>query len=72
MRSERRHELQTNALADWLGTVIERVQPYQTSLLGVVLLAAMLAVGGAWWRYHAAARPPRRGKRCFPAIRTCG
>ena len=56
MKSERRHELQTNALADWLGTTIERVRPYETTLLGVALLAAMLAVAGAWWRYHSAAQ----------------
>ncbi len=54
MKSERRHELQTNALADWLGTEIERVRPYQTTLLGVVLLLALLAVAGAYWKYHSA------------------
>ena len=42
MKSERRHELTTNALADWLAGIIERIRPYQTTLLGVVLLAVLL------------------------------
>ena len=45
MKSERRHELQTNALADWIGEAIERIRPYQTTLLGVALLV-MLLIGG--------------------------
>ena len=46
MKSERRHELQTNALADWLGETIERIRPYQTTLLGVALLTLLL-IGAA-------------------------
>ncbi len=46
MKSERRHELHTNALADWLGGIIERIRPYQTTLLGVVLLAGLLIAVG--------------------------
>ena len=34
MRSERRHELQTNALAEWIGEAIERIRPYQTDPAG--------------------------------------
>ena len=41
MKSERRHELTTNALADWLGGIIEWIRPYQTTLLGIVLLATL-------------------------------
>ena len=44
MKSERRHELTTNALADWLGGIIEWIRPYQTTLLGIVLLATLCAV----------------------------
>jgi tetratricopeptide (TPR) repeat protein len=42
MRSERRHELTTNALADWLGGILQWIRPYQTTLLGIVLLAMLL------------------------------
>lgn len=45
MKTERRHELQTNELADWLGQHLEQVRPYgNIVLLGVV---AVLAIGGA-------------------------
>jgi tetratricopeptide (TPR) repeat protein len=48
MKSERRHELQTNTLADWLGAVIDRIRPYQTTMLGVVLLLLLLILGGTY------------------------
>ncbi|MGO8688924.1 MAG: tetratricopeptide repeat protein [Thermoguttaceae bacterium] len=42
MKSERRHELTTNVLADWLAGIAERIRPYQTTLLGILLLAILL------------------------------
>jgi predicted negative regulator of RcsB-dependent stress response len=55
MKSERRHELQHNALADWLATTYQQVQPYQNLILGVVLLLAvgMLAYRVWDWQSHA-------------------
>jgi tetratricopeptide (TPR) repeat protein len=48
MKSERRHELQQNELADWLGEKIEATKPYATQIaLGVVLV--VLAIFGAAW-----------------------
>lgn len=46
MKTERRHELQTNELADWLGKQIEGIRPYSKTILGVVVLAgaAMVAL----------------------------
>jgi tetratricopeptide (TPR) repeat protein len=46
MKTERRHELQTNVLADWLGHQIEAVRPYTNALLAtvLVLVAASLAI----------------------------
>ena len=44
MKTERRHELHTNALADWLADQIERIRPYSHLLAGVVL-AAVVAAG---------------------------
>jgi hypothetical protein len=49
MKSQRRHELEHNELADWLAKNIAAVRPYQNLLLGIVVL---LAIGGmifAWW-----------------------
>jgi hypothetical protein len=44
MKTQRRHELQTNELADYLGTHLQRIQPYSTHLMvGVIALAVLLA-----------------------------
>ena len=44
MKTERRHELQTNALADWLGDKIKSVQPYAKTIVGVAILALVSVV----------------------------
>ncbi len=45
MRTERRHELHTNVLTDWLGVQIDRLRPYSrlatAAALGVVVLAGV-------------------------------
>jgi hypothetical protein len=43
MKSEQRHKLQTNKLADTLGHEIEYVKPYFKTILGIVI--AVIAVG---------------------------
>lgn len=47
MKSERRHELETNELADWLGHATERVQPYLKTILAGVLVAVLVLAGRA-------------------------
>src|SRR5210317_150148 len=48
MKSQKRHELQTNELADHLGRYMQAIQPYQNLVLfGVV--AAIVIVGGVLW-----------------------
>lgn len=43
MKTERRHEMQTNVLADWLGHSIEQTRPY-AKLLAFGLLAIVLLI----------------------------
>ena len=45
MKSERRHELETNDLADWLGHASTTVQPYFKTVLAAVLLLIAVLVG---------------------------
>jgi hypothetical protein len=40
MKTQRRHELQTNELADWLGQKIEAIRPYTKAILGVAVVVA--------------------------------
>lgn len=42
MKTERRHELKHNDLADWIAQTGERLRPYATGILGVVLALVML------------------------------
>jgi len=44
MKSDRRHELQTNYLADQLGTAASTGKPYATWLVGGLIAAAVLAL----------------------------
>ncbi|MEQ8790693.1 MAG: hypothetical protein RIC55_30630 [Pirellulaceae bacterium] len=44
MKSERRHELQTNVLADWMGHQIDAVKPYWQVIVGVLVGAVLVVV----------------------------
>jgi predicted negative regulator of RcsB-dependent stress response len=55
MKSERRHELEQNELADWLAKTIESSKPYQNTILGVILLMVLGFAGYTWWTRHSSA-----------------
>ena len=44
MKTERRHELQTNKLSDWLGHEIEQLRPHGKKLLAVGILGAVVVI----------------------------
>lgn len=48
MKTKRRHELQTNILADWLGRQIELVRPYAKWILGAAIAVAVIGTA-AWY-----------------------
>ena len=56
MKSERRHELQHNLLADWLAKSAERIKPYQNIILATVLLVVVAVAGYVLWSKESAAR----------------
>jgi len=49
MKSERRHELEKNELAEWLVKSVEGIKPYTNWILGTVLLVAVATASYAWW-----------------------
>src|SRR5262245_43607847 len=49
MKSERRHELQQNELADWLGEKIEALKPQATLIATIALVVVVVIVAGTWW-----------------------
>ena len=50
MKSERRHELQHNDLADWFLTTYESMLPYRTVIIFGTLLVVVAAVAWTIWR----------------------
>ena len=58
MKAEKRHELQTNVVADWLGKNVQAIQPYLKGLTLVVALVAVIAV--ALW-YNVGRRKAESG-----------
>ena len=56
MKSERRHELQHNELAEWLFKTGEQVKPYQNLLLALAAAVVVAIVGYSWWVRHATTR----------------
>ena len=51
MKSERRHELQHNTLADWLVNASETIKPYQNQILAAVTLIVVAIAGYALWSH---------------------
>lgn len=49
MKTERRHELQTNDLADWLGKKLETIEPYGRVIVGVIVGLMVLAGVYMYW-----------------------
>ena len=45
MKTERRHELQTNQLANWIGHQFDHVKPHGKTVLGAAILGAAVIVG---------------------------
>lgn len=54
MKSERRHELQHNELADWIAKAALTIKPYQNMLFGGVLAVVVVIVGYTAWARMAA------------------
>jgi hypothetical protein len=70
MKSERRHELQHNTLADWLVKSSESIKPYQNQILaGVTLLVVLVAVY-VWWSRYSESRTTDSWNQFYVAMET--
>lgn len=49
MKSEERHKLQQNDLADTLAKIVETLKPYQNGILGGILLILVVILLTRWW-----------------------
>jgi len=64
MKAQRRHELQTNALADWLSKTIEQIKPH----VNTILIGAVLVVGAAAAVMYLAGRSDQRAAQAWNAF----
>ena len=48
MKSQHRHDLETNELAKRLNTLIEQIRPYSTPVLSVVIAVLVVIIGWSW------------------------
>jgi tetratricopeptide (TPR) repeat protein len=56
MKSERRHELQHNELAEWLVNAFETIKPYQNIVLAAVAAILVAVLGYTLWSRDVASR----------------
>ncbi|HEY1598218.1 MAG TPA: hypothetical protein VGG64_01360 [Pirellulales bacterium] len=68
MKTERRHELHHNALADWLGDQIDRIRPYSRIFLGVLLAAVTVGLLYTYLSKQSARQIEQGWQRYFTAI----
>lgn len=69
MKTERRHELATNDLADWLGDKIEELKPYSTAIWGTILAVVAVIFAFIYWSRNSEARLERTWDSYFNASR---
>jgi hypothetical protein len=55
MKSEERHKLQQNELADYLAKIVEQIKPYQNAILGGIILVLVIILLVNWWNGKSAA-----------------
>ncbi len=72
MKSERRHELEQNLLADWLADTMAKIKPYQNAILGGMVLVVALLVVGFVWRNMAQRQTANAWEEYFHALQTGG
>lgn len=68
MKTERRHELATNSLADWLGEKIDALKPYSTAISATVLAVAVAVFAYVYWSQKNQARQAAGWEKYFQAL----
>jgi hypothetical protein len=54
MKSEERHKLQQNELADYLAKIVETLKPYQNAILGGIIVVLVAVLFLHWWNNESA------------------
>jgi predicted negative regulator of RcsB-dependent stress response len=70
MKSERRHELQHNELADWLAKTAKTIKPYQNMAMAAVALVLIVIVGYTLWSRESTAQTTQAWDELNVALET--
>jgi len=68
MKSQRRHELEQNELAQWLGDVAKTIKPYQNLILGMLLVVLVGTAAYAVWSRQSGSRSAAAWTALFEAV----
>jgi tetratricopeptide (TPR) repeat protein len=68
MKTERRHELATNALADWLGERIEALKPYSAAVSASALAIVIVVFASVIWFQNRESATANAWKTYFEAL----
>jgi tetratricopeptide (TPR) repeat protein len=68
MKTERRHELATNVLADWLGEKIETLKPYSGAVSATALAAVVILIAAVFWYQRREAGAAQAWEEYFAAL----
>jgi predicted negative regulator of RcsB-dependent stress response len=68
MKTERRHELATNALADWLGEKIETLKPYSAAVSASAVAVLVVAFATVFWYQKREAGTAKAWESYFTAL----
>jgi hypothetical protein len=68
MRTERRHELHTNVLAEWLADQMERLRPYARMAAAVALAVVVVGGAGLYFRSQSTSRQDQQWLEYYKAM----
>ena len=68
MKSEERHKLQQNALAEWITQTFAAIRPYQNAVLAAIIVLILAGFFAFWWFGESAAQSGETWTQLFTAF----
>jgi hypothetical protein len=70
MKSEERHKLQKNELADWLAKTVAAIKPYQNAIIGGIIVVLLVIIVIVWQSSESENQAARSWTQLFAALDT--
>jgi tetratricopeptide (TPR) repeat protein len=68
MKSEERHKLQQNELADWLAKTITTIKPYQNAIISGIIVLILAVIFLTWWNSESSTQAGSTWRQYVEAI----